>query len=328
MRRIVPSRLRLALASACLAACGDDADTGTGSLSVLIEAEDSITAGLDPGDDEEGIQDGWQVRFDRYLLTVGEIELELASDRTIRAGAGELFVVDLVSIPQSGLSLWNLDGLSAGRWEFLYSIGGGSEGPSRHESVTAADFEAVVENDWTYLISGNITSAEGRSCPPERLAAPPVTATAAGDNVAGDSCYASTEVAFTIGINAEISFGPCEIDGVGGVGIAAGGAQTVAATIHGDHLFFNGFPEGDEGGVERRAQWLADSDLDLDGNVTQQELESLIPSDLAEVAGYDLGGSPINPLDNMWTYVRAQLATQGHMDGEGECPPGGVPDED
>src|SRR5690606_21868771 len=95
-------------------------------------------------------------------------------------------------------------------------------------------------------------------------------------------------------------------------------------TLHGDHLFFNGFPEGDEGGVRRLAQWLADSDLNLDGEVTRAELERITPADLPELdERYQLGGSPLRPLDNVWTYVRAQLKTQGHMDGEGECAPDG-----
>jgi hypothetical protein len=153
---------------------------------------------------------------------------------------------------------------------------------------------------------------------------------ASGENAGGDTCYANAEISFDFGVSAETHFGPCEIDGVPGVSIAAGSTQTVAATIHGDHLFFNGFPEGDEGGIVRLAQWLADSDLDLDGSVTREELESISPAELAELdpALYDLGGSPISPVEDMWTYVRAQLKTQGHMDGEGECPVDGIAHED
>jgi hypothetical protein len=71
----------------------------------------------------------------------------------------------------------------------------------------------------------------------------------------------------------------------------------------------------------RLAQWLADSDLNLDGSVTPQELQAIPPSVLSEIdARYQLGGSPITPLRSMWDYFRAQLETQGHMNGEGECP--------
>jgi len=94
----------------------------------------------------------------------------------------------------------------------------------------------------------------------------------------------------------------------------------VAATIHGDHIFFNGFPESGEGGVMRLAQWLADCDLNLDGEVTREELEMIAPADLPEIdTRFQLGGSPITPLLEMWDYVTAQLKTQGHFQGEGEC---------
>ena len=110
-----------------------------------------------------------------------------------------------------------------------------------------------------------------------------------------------------------------------GFAISAGRTQTVAATIHGDHLFFNGFPEGDEGGVTRLAQWLADCDLNLDGTVTQDELEAIAPSQLPEIDDrYQLGGSPVTPLDDMHDYVISQLKTQGHFQGEGECPLDGM----
>lgn len=99
-------------------------------------------------------------------------------------------------------------------------------------------------------------------------------------------------------------------------------------TIHGDHLFFNGFPEGDEGGVMRLAQWLADCDLNLDGTVTQAELEAIDPAQLPELDDrYQLGGSPITPIDDMYVYVTAQLKTQGHFQGEGECPVDGLAHE-
>ncbi len=134
---------------------------------------------------------------------------------------------------------------------------------------------------------------------------------------------------FTFGAAADTTFGPCEVDEQPGFSIVADGTQTVAATIHGDHPFFNGFPEGDEGGILRLAQWLADSDLDVDNEVTSQELEAIAPTDLFEIdERYQLGGAPLTPLDNMLIYTRAQLKTQGHFQGEGECPVDGVGHDD
>ncbi len=304
-----------------LVACGDDNASGTGTLSVILESEDSITDGVEPGDDVENIGDGWQVSFDKYIVAIGEIEIELSTGDDVHAHADEVFVVDLKTVPSSGLPLWTLNDLRAGRWEFNYATpGAGDSAPTRHSSVTQADFDALVNADGTYLIAGELTKTGGVSCPPPSLAVPGGR-TPTGENDAGHACYANASVSFELLVAAETFFGPCELDGVPGVSIVDDTTQTVAATIHGDHLFFNGFPEGDEGGTVRLAQWLADCDLNLDGQVTRAELTAIAPAALAEIdARYQLGGSPITPLDNMWEYVEAQLKTQGHMNGEGECP--------
>jgi hypothetical protein len=314
--------LPCALLAVALSACGGD---DSGSLSVLIEAEDTIQEGIEADDGseaDESIRDGWSASFDKYVLAVGDVDLELSTERGRTAEAKAVFAVDLTKIPPAGLSLWTLQNLDAGRWEFHYSLGGAADGAERHESVTQADFDAMQSSDLTYLIHGSLTKTDGRSCPPASFADPPAGATSLGTNAGGDECYANPVVSFAFGVSSETLLGPCELDGVSGVSVPAGGTQTVAITIHGDHLFFNGFPTGDEGGTVRLAQWLADCDLNLDGEVTREELEQLRPSDLPEMDGrYQFGASPIEALEtqSLWIYVTAQLKTQGHLQGEGEC---------
>ena len=313
--RLIAACLPLALGAS---ACGSDE---TGTLSVVVEAEDVIQEGLSP-DGDEPIEDGWSVTFDKYIVTIGDIDLERSTDHAVTAEAAEAYAVDLVSIPAAGEALWELADLEAGRWEFHYSILGAGDGATRHASVNQADFDEMEANDWTYLVDATQTKSDGASCPPMSLATPPSSATSTGMNAGGDACYENTTLHFTFGVQAETSFGPCEVDEVPGVSIPEGGTQTAALTIHGDHIYFNGFPTGDEGGIMRLAQWLADCDLDLDGEVTQAELEQIQPSDLPEIdTRYQLGGSPIEDLESqsMWVYLTAQLKTQGHLQGEGEC---------
>jgi len=322
------------LGSACVLAllgsggCGDDTEAGSGDLAVILEAEDTITGGLDPGDGEENIKDGWQVRYQKFIATVGDVEVELSTDHDVHAHDESAFVVDLTTVAESGLPLWSLSTLREGRWEFNFATPGAGAGATRHESVSQADFDVMQANDFTYLIAGTLAKPDGKSCPPPSLAQPGAAA-AAGMNAAGQACYANPSITFDFAVNAETHFGPCEnTDGTSGFAVAAGNTQTVAATLHGDHIFFNGFPEGDEGGVTRLAQWLADCDLNLDGSVTKEELEAIKPSDLGEFdSRYQLGGSPITPLNNMLQYVTSQLKTQGHLNGEGECPFDGMAHE-
>ncbi|MCB9601370.1 MAG: hypothetical protein H6720_13685 [Sandaracinus sp.] len=309
-----PNIRKLLLLLAIATGCGGGSSAG--DVTFVVQAEDSITEGLSPEGGDEAIADGWSVTFDRYAIAMGEIELGFATDATRQASAEELFVVDLASLPPSGLSLWQLEGLRTGRWEVSYVIGHAAEA-TRHESVPADAYQRMVDETCTYLIEGRLAKTDGRSCPPASLATPPEGVTADEEG-----CYPAAEVAFSFCVDAETIFGPCQAeDGPSGVAITEGGSSATL-TIHGDHLFFNGFPEGEEGAVMRLAQWLADCDLNLDGTVTRAELEAIAPSDLAELdARYDLS-SPFDDLvlDDMWTYVRAQLKTQGHFQGEGECP--------
>ncbi|MFW6067057.1 MAG: hypothetical protein ACOC97_01875 [Myxococcota bacterium] len=315
------ARLTAVLSASLLAFAGcGDGGAGAGSLRVLLEPEDVVIEGLEPGDGGEDIRDGWAVTFDRYLLAVGDIDLHFATDPSREAEAPEVHVVDLTQLSPSGLSLWTLDGLREGRWEVWYATPGAADGSMPHDDVAEEDHDAMIASDWTYLVDGVLTKADGESCPPAALATPG-DRTPNGNTSGGNDCYDAPSVRFTFGATAETTYGPCEADGVQGVAIAAGATQTAALTIHGDHLFFNGFPEGAEGGVSRLAQWLADCDLDLDGTVTREELEAIAPSDLPEIDDrFQLGGSPITPLADMYDYAIAQLKTQGHFQGEGECP--------
>lgn len=311
-----------------LAACdgsGPVTDAGTlGEVSVLLEAEDAITEGLAPGTTPEAIQDGWTVTFDDYLVAIGDVDVYLSTDEAVSAGDPTRHVVDLVEVPATGLPLWTLSGLETGRWELGYAVGGGATATG-HASVTPDQLAEVVGSDLTYLIAGTMSRADGQSCPPSSLATPGAAAPNGSTNAGGDACYDRSAITFRFALSAPTRYGPCEVDEVPGFAVAAGSTTTVGLTIHGDHLFFNGFPEGAEGGVMRLAQWLADCDLDLDGVVTREELEQIAPSDLPEIdSRFQLGGSPITPLTTVWEYLRAQVKTQGHFQGEGECPLGGA----
>lgn len=305
------------------AGCEEAAKSGEGSLTVLLEPESTITAGLEPGPGVAQIRDGWAARFDRYVVAVGEIDLHWATDDAVQAQAEPAYAVDLTQLPPAGLALWSLEGLRAGRWAVHFATVPASEAV-RHESVEVADDERMVAQGWSHWITGSLTQVGGQSCPPKALAQPGERV-AVGQNTGGDDCYEAQTVRFEFGVSAPTRSGPCEIDGSPGVAVVAGGVQTVALSMHGDHLFFNGFPEGGEGGVTRLAQWLADCDLDLDGVVTQAELRAIAPSQLSQIdTRYQLGGSPITPLETMYDYVASQLKTQGHFQGEGECPIDGV----
>lgn len=316
--------LGLCAMAVAIGGCSDDEAT-PGTLVVAVESEDTITDGLAAGEGAEDIADGWDVTFGKYLLTIGEIHLRFASDESVEEEAEDLHVVDLTRVAESGLPLWTFESIAAGRWQIEYHIGGAAHGAQRHEDVAEADFDRMVDDDLTYLIEGELSKGAGVSCPPPSLAMPGSSAVEAGTNEADEACYENASVTFNLGVPAETLFGPCELDGVPGVSVPSAGTQTAALTIHGDHMFFNGFPTGSEGGITRQAQWLADCDLNVDGEVTQAELEAITLDQLSEIDDrYQLTtNDPDKPPlaeGSAWNYLIAQLKSQGHLNGEGECP--------
>ncbi len=288
---------KLYLVSALVVGCGGP----TGDVTVLVEGEDTITGGLDPGTDLENVVDGWSVRFDRYLVAVGDVHLARTAE-DVEASDPSVIVVDLHALGAGGAELTELEALDAVRWDsFMYATPGAAEA-MQHESASGADFAEMVANDWTYLVEGTISNPAGQSCPP------------------GGACRDATELTFRFGVPAPTRFGPCDAeDGLSGVTVTEGGT-TVAITFHGDHVFFDAFPSGAEV-VERRVQWLADADTDADGAITREELEAIPAGDLLTSDIYHVSGGPSwIPIVTAWDYVRAQLSTQGHFQGEGECP--------
>jgi hypothetical protein len=269
--------------SFALAGCGGP----TGDLTILLEAEDSITEGLEPGTELENIADGWTVRFSRYLMAIGDVHIERTSDE-VEVVDDRVVVFDLSALGASGATLTELEAIDATRWDRFTYAQRGAAGAERDASAEQADFDEMVENDWTHLIEGTLT------------------------NDAGD------DLAFRFGVRAPATYGPCQAeDGLSGVTVTQGGT-TATVTIHGDHLFFDTFPTGAEV-VERRAQWLADADTDGDRVITEAELTAADAGELFPSSTYNLAGAPF-PIDSGFDFVRAQLMTQGHFQGEGECP--------
>lgn len=287
------SNIAAALAALACACTG----TATGDLTVLLEAEDTMELPAGTGDAE--IVDGWSVRFDRYVAVVGDVRVARGAD-PVEVRDDTRLVVDLATLPVGGVVLAELDALDAVRWDhFEYAIGSPA-GAERHGSVSAADFAELVANDWAYWLEGELTNPDGESCPP------------------GGACRPATALRFRLAVSLSVTFGPCSAEeGLSGVTVVSTGTNA-AVTIHGDHPFFDSFPSGAEL-VERRAQWLVNADVDGDDVVTTEELAALSAAQLLPSDLYDVSGAPF-PVETGLDYLRGQLATQGHFQGEGECP--------
>ncbi|MBX7190709.1 MAG: hypothetical protein K1X94_01545 [Sandaracinaceae bacterium] len=291
--RIKTRRVVLGALAAALAGCGGSGSPN-GDLTVAIQAEDTITEGLSAGTAEEQIVDGWNVTFDKYVTTFGELHLTSMAGGASVVTAMDL-VVDLTTIPETGRVV-RTGPLAEGRYAFEYSMPVATAGMTRDTSVSQADFDRMVAEGCSYLIAG--TAENG-----------------------------TRTITFDVCLDAEADYACSSTDGMEGIVVSAG-SSTAFMTVHGDHLFFNGFPAGDEAVVTRRAGWLAlvDDATGADGTVDNADLEGT-PISILPASDYALTGAPTvegMAITNMSLYARAQLQTQGHLNGEGECLANGV----
>jgi hypothetical protein len=269
-------------------------------LVVLLEAESTISDGLDPGSDEESVVDGWSVRYERFLLSIGDVAVARSDTREMALDDRE-HVVEMRLLPASGYVLARFDALSSGRWnQFGYRFARASAQSERDPSVTQADFDAMASGGLTYWIRGTLENPSGESCPP------------------AGTCRSATSVAFDLRVPVGTTLHDCVDESESaGVVVPNSGSASVSTTIHGDHLFFDAFPTGAEI-IHRRAQWLANADTNGDGTTTTDELAAIDASRLLPSSTHNLANAPV-PINTALDFVRAQLSSQGHLQGEGDC---------
>ncbi len=276
-------RSRLLFLPFLLAACAGP----TGDVTVLLQPEDTILNGLDSGSSLDTIVDGWSVRYTKYVVAIGDVKM-----RDSATGLTEedptYHVVNLRDLPQTGVTFSTFSAVEAVRFDqFGYDVHFG-QGATRDATTSQDDFDRMMANGWTFLIEGTLTNDAGET------------------------------VTFHVPTKLDVTFSNCETqDGLPGVTVTPTGA-TVAITLHGDHLFFNGFPSGAEL-IERRAQWLVDCDVDGNGDVTPEEMMSTDAASVFPPEHYMLAGAPLSIM-TAWDFARAQLSTTGHFQGEGGCP--------
>jgi hypothetical protein len=283
------------VAIALAAGCGSSSTGGSenGNLSVVIGAEETIPDGLQAGTGDENILDGFDISFSRYILVVGQVAMSQVGGANPQS-SDALGVADFTSLPSTQPELTAFNGIPTGQYtSFGFETPAPTAGVTNINAVAQTDIDAMVTNGWSYIIEGTITQVS--------------------DGATKD---------FLIEADVPTVYSDCALDGLEpGVNVASNSSADI--TIHGDHIFFNGFPE-EEGNVQRLAQWLWDvDDVNSDDVLTKSDFEaasdigSLFPSPPNGV--YELTGGPISPIANAWDFIRAQLGTQGHILGEGEC---------
>ena len=289
--------------------CGDDAASASasarGSVQVFVEPEDTIPEGLEPGVGDENVKDGWAVRYDRYLITIGNVRASRSDAPGESLVEPSVYVLDLKNAPAGGYVIASFADAQAVRWDKLgWDIPNAKPGAKALPPTSNADLEMMTTKGYSLYVEGTLTKADGQSCTPGATPA---------------ACVAATSVRFAWGVQAGVSFDDCaNEEGVPGFAVPAGGTVQVKPTVHGDHWFFSNLTSGAEV-TERLAQWVADCDLDHDGETTLDELTSVRAADVFPRPPYDLSGS-LSPITTAFDYLLNQSRTLGDYNGDGECP--------
>jgi len=285
-------------------ACAVAGCTGTGRAQVFVTAEDTIPLGLSPGTGEDDIVDGWRVEYQKFVLAFGNFRAARSVDASARLSAPDVYALDLRALPTDGFVFATFNEVAAERWDKVgYDLPNATAAIKRPDFTAPADAQRLVDNGWSISIEATLTKAGGQSCRPDM---PSV-------------CTPRERVTIRWGAPAGTSFDDCApVIGAAGFAVPTGGTVQAKPTIHGDHWFFSNIAQGAEQTV-RRAQWIADCDLDGDGETTIAELKAVRASQLFRAPDYNLAGA-VGTIDTAYDFFVAQARTLGDFQGAGECP--------
>lgn len=294
---------RLGAFAAALLACGDDGPYGGGMMGTTPgSASDGVNTGLDIavkagtgvfGLADGAFADGWSVNYTKVLVSLGEASLQVNKE-TIPAPL--LVVVDLAALPEDGGHVTHVDVREAGS-SLDFSVVDAAAGILPLANVTAEDDAAeMAKNGYALLIEGTIEKKNGVSCQPGTQ----------------DNCSEAPVVRFRWGSSAGAHYLRC-----GGFPSPTTKAASVTLTLPATTWLQTAFLGADvSSGL--RAQWIADADLNRDGETTLDELADVkaseaFPADL----GYDLSRAPA-PIETALDFFEEQARTIG-INAWGRC---------
>lgn len=267
-------RHTLPVVAALLLACEPAED----ELEVRVYGEAYIEEGI-PAD---VFDDGWALHYDKFLVSLGAVEVAASASSGTALGTQPLQVYDLTE-PSKG----------AGQ-------------------AVAADMVPVGGyHDVAYLIAPYV---ESELAPPEPFIASDASAAdralmkegGFSVYVAGRATKGGVTKTFAWGFATRTRYTACESVAE----VESGAPGQVQITIHGDHLFYDDLYSPTP---MLLFGLVASADVDADGEISRAELEAV---DLRPLANYQVGSTDIADL---WHFIEHQTSTIGHIDGEGHC---------
>ena len=282
----------LAALGVSLAACG--CGGGSGTVDVSLWGEEFIEQQIGPARDaadEGGIQNGWTVRFTRFLVHVADFTVASSTGATGGALSGGR-VYDLHTTPGAAVPWGRIANADAGRMDRVSFRLVAPTGASVRGNATEADVATLRAGGFSVYVEGNAQRA-GMTAP----------------------------ITFRWGFTNAVRFERCVGDSdQPGLAIPSGGTARAQITIHGDHLFYDSLTgETDAMGnslTRLRFDAFAAADRNGDGEVTLAELAMV---DLSTLPTGQYGTGSFSGVNTLRDFVTAQVNSLGHFNGEGEC---------
>jgi hypothetical protein len=298
---VVSTSLLLACTTGATSTSSSSGSAATGRVQVFFEAEENIRSGLLPGTADENIKDGWTVTYSKFLVNIGDFEATQTANANNHLHNHEYRVLNVQALPATGYVFSTFEDVDAvNTWDRVsYALDRATSTSIKDATVTQADYDLMVTNGYSIYVEGNISNPAGMSCP------------------RGANCAARTTVNFRWGFDTGTRFSECgPEEGVLGFTVPSGGTTAIKPTLHGDHWWFTSYAHDV---ADRRAQWLANSDLNSDGEVTLQELDMIVASDVFDTQFYNLSGAPAGAINTALDFAKTATRTLGHFQGDGEC---------
>ncbi len=269
----------LALVAMLAASCGAD----TGSVSVLLWGEAFIQDAIPPVTaTAAGFENGWTLRYTKFLVNLGEVRLA-AADGAVAGALPAYRVWDLHTFTGPRV-IGTFASASAQRFDaFSYALSP-TTATSTAGNATAADVQLMQSGRYSVYVEG--------------------TASKSG----------APDVRIRWGFTGRTDFSAChDASGQPGIAVPSGGSASAQVTIHGDHLFYDDL-ENPEARV--RFDAIAAADANGDHEVTLDELAMV---QLTSLPMTQYGTGPVPNVRSLRDFITYLVATVGHFNGEGHC---------
>ncbi len=274
----------VALATLLLTACGDDSlGTSPGTVTASIWGEEYIEDRIPaaPSADADGFQNGWEIRYTKFLVNVGA--LTVASSAGSEAGSLAPYRVYDLHTLTGPLEIGRMPSLPARRYDRVSYRIAPVDAQTAVGNATAADVALMRTNNYSVYVEGNGTRM-------------------------------GTTVRFRWGFGGPVSYSNCHSSETEvGLAVPSGGTASAQVTVHGDHLFYDDLQSPE---AKLRFDLIAGADMNRDGEATLEELAAV---DLTTAPMGQYGTGSRSDVRNLRDFVTALVATVGHFNGEGHC---------